>query len=182
MAYIGCVRAPAARASTGSQALKMCKCGVAAVILLSIGFVSSAAAEDIFKCVSGAETAYQSSPCMPGAEQTRMAPTPDRVRTAAPSSSTSRPSARSTGVWKHRALALGMSDDEVLNMSGWGRPDRINRVRLPREWREEWVYGAETLSERHLYFSNGRLLDIGDRGREERMAEADERMADASNR
>jgi hypothetical protein len=65
-----------------------------------------------------------------------------------------------------------MSDDEVLNMSGWGRPSRIDRVRLPREWREEWVYGPQTLSERRLYFSNGRLVDLGDRRPDERMAEA----------
>jgi len=147
----------------------------AVFILLAIGFVSTAAAQDIFKCVSGAETAYQATPCMPGTEQTRMAPTLDRVRTDAPSLSTPRSSARSTGVWKRRTLALGMSDDEVLNMSGWGRPGRIHRVRLPREWREEWVYGAETPSERHLYFSNGRLVDIGDRRIDERTTEVSSR-------
>ena len=80
-----------------------------------------------------------------------------------PSSPSPRPSTRKPGPWKHRTLTPGMSDDEVLNMSGWGRPSRIDRVRLPREWREEWVYGLETPSERHLYFSNGRLVDLGDR-------------------
>src|SRR4029453_4084859 len=114
-----------------------------AFILLTIGAVPCAAAQEIFKCVGGTETAYQSIPCSGGAEQTRIAPIGARAGGASPPSA--RPSARRSGPWKHSTLTLGMSDDEVLNMSGWGRPTRINRVRLPREWREEWVYGPETL-------------------------------------
>jgi len=142
----------------------------AAFVLLTMGAVPGCAAQQIFKCVSGAGTSYQSVPCIAGADETRMAPM-QQSRIEAPVVS-SRSSPRRSGPWKHRTLTLGMSDDEVLNMSGWGRPSRIDRVRLPREWREEWVYGPETLSERHLIFSNGRLVDFGDRPSSERMAQA----------
>src|SRR5262245_62507640 len=120
-------------------------CRGLAVTLLTIVVVTPAAAQEIFKCVNGSETVYQQTPCGAGAEETRLAPFWARSATSTPTSPSSRPSARKPGVWKHHALTLGMSDDEVLNMSGWGRPSRIDRVRLPREWREEWVYGAESL-------------------------------------
>src|SRR5262245_54351990 len=53
-----------------------------------------------------------------------------------------------------------------------GRPARITRVRLAREWREECVYGPETPAERHLVFSNGKLVDFGLRPADERLAVA----------
>jgi hypothetical protein len=146
-------------------------CGLA-VILLTISVAPPVAAEEIFKCVDGSRTVYQSTPCGAGAAETRMAPVAARAGARTPSSLSPRPSTGKSGPWKHQPLTLGMSDDEVLNMSGWGRPSRIDRVRLPREWREEWVYGPETPSERHLYFSNGRLVDMGDHRPDERMAEA----------
>jgi hypothetical protein len=142
----------------------------AAFIVVTIGMTTSVGAQQIFKCVSATGTTYQSVPCVAGADETRIAPVP---QTRIEASSVSPPSSsRRSGPWRHRALTLGMSDDEVLNMSGWGRPSRIDRVRLPREWREEWVYGPETLSERRLVFSNGRLVDFGDRPSSERMARA----------
>ena len=141
----------------------------AAFVLLTLGAIPCGA-QQIFKCLSGAGTSYQSVPCIAGADQTRIAPLPQSQSEPAAVSSRSAP--RRGGPWKHRPLTLGMSDDEVLNMSGWGRPSRIDRLRLPREWREEWVYGPDTLSERHLIFSNGRLVDFGDRPSSERMARA----------
>ena len=56
-----------------------------------------------------------------------------------------------------------MSDDEVLNLPGWGRPSRITRVKMARVWREEWTYGQPMTGERHLYFANARLVDIIDK-------------------
>ena len=57
-----------------------------------------------------------------------------------------------------RTLMLGMSDDEVLNLAGWGVPQYITRTRMAREWREEWTYSA-TSGERRLYFVNATLVD-----------------------
>jgi hypothetical protein len=47
-----------------------------------------------------------------------------------------------------------MTDDEVLNLPGWGRPARIVRTHEPRRWHEEWTYDAR----RHLHFVNGTLV------------------------
>ena len=67
-----------------------------------------------------------------------------------------------TWPWR-RTLTLGMSDDEVLNLPGWGIPTRIIRARLAREWREEWIYARTPSEERHLQFANATLIDIVDR-------------------
>jgi len=132
--------------------------------LLAFELAPQVAAQDIFKCVDNGATAYQSTPCAPGAAETRIAttgastPRPDVEMSGAAISSMREP--RRVGPWSHATLTLGMSDDEVLNMSGWGRPSRISRTRAPHEWREEWIYGQATGGERHLYFANARLVDI----------------------
>lgn len=122
---------------------------------LAIG-VAPAAAQDIFKCSEGGATAYQSTPCANGQIETRMttgAPTRRaEVQTEAVPSPPAQQSVRTAGPWRRTALTLGMSDDEVLNLPGWGRPSRITRVRMPRAWREEWVYSQSATGERHLHF------------------------------
>jgi hypothetical protein len=55
-------------------------------------------------------------------------------------------------------LTLGMSDDEVLNLAGWGVPKHIARTKAARGWREEWTYPTST-GERRLYFVNAKLVD-----------------------
>jgi hypothetical protein len=57
-----------------------------------------------------------------------------------------------------RTLTLGMSDDEVLNLAGWGVPKHIARTKAARGWREEWTY-ATSAGERRLYFVNATLVD-----------------------
>jgi hypothetical protein len=57
-----------------------------------------------------------------------------------------------------RTLMLGMSDDEVLNLPGWGVPRKITRTKSPREYKEEWTYFTPT-GERKLYFVNAALVD-----------------------
>ena len=59
-----------------------------------------------------------------------------------------------------RAICIGMSDDEVLNLPGWGRPAKIVRTRAPREWREEWIYDARYAGPRQLWFVNGKLAAV----------------------
>jgi len=53
---------------------------------------------------------------------------------------------------------VGMSDDEVLNLAGWGVPQQIVRTKAAREWREEWTY-ATAAGERRLYFVNATLVE-----------------------
>jgi len=54
-----------------------------------------------------------------------------------------------------------MTDDEVLNLPGWGRPDRIVRTREQRLWHEAWTYDAPLTARRLLHFVNGKLADVG---------------------
>jgi hypothetical protein len=63
-----------------------------------------------------------------------------------------------------------MSDDEVLNLPGWGIPERIARARMPHEWEEEWIYGSLIAGERHLYFVNTVLVDAVDKASADRLA------------
>ncbi len=53
---------------------------------------------------------------------------------------------------------IGMTRQQVVNDTRWGRPDDINRTTTARGVREQWVYG----SRRYLYFENGVLTAIQD--------------------
>jgi len=136
-------------------------CGVVASVLT---VASVAFAQPIFKCVDHGATAYQSTPCEAGAVETRVAagasPLPATVAARELPAQPTRQPPRKTGPWSHVALTLGMSDDEVLNMPGWGRPGSISRARMPGEWREEWIYRKGTDEENHLHFVNARLVDV----------------------
>jgi len=125
------------------------------------------AADEIFKCVEGGATSYQSTPCARSqdavplkiatatARESREGSTPVPVPV-----SISRSGKR--GPWTHTSIEVGMSDDEVLNMPGWGRPARISRARLPAGWEEVWRYGNGYSGERELRFLNARLADIAE--------------------
>ena len=121
----------------------------------------------VYKCVERDAVAYQSTPCAAGMGETRMTFTaaPTRARADAPIAippprgAPSRPSSRPLP-WRNTTLTIGMSDDEVLNMPGWGRPARITRTRMPREWREEWVYTQSLAGEQRLLFANAKLVDV----------------------
>src|SRR5512143_1578079 len=105
--------------------------------------VAPAASAEIYKCVEGGRTAYQSWPCGASATETRM-PSPAPPRTEVAPLARAQAASRRSGPWPQRTLTLGMPDDAVLNLAGWGRPDRITRTHRPREWREEWIYGEGT--------------------------------------
>ena len=139
---------------------------------LAAGTAPSTEAQDIFKCVEAGTTTYQSTPCadhqielpMTSGVPASGAPHPrGDGRTAAPVSPPPRQPLRVAGPWRLTTLRLGMSDDEVLNLPGWGRPSRVTRVRLSRVWREEWIYGQSITGERRLYFANARLVDVIDK-------------------
>jgi hypothetical protein len=125
----------------------------------------SAGAQDIFKCVGDGATAYQSTPCANGQVETQMtagAP-PPRLEAQTAEPSPAQQTLRVPGPWRRTSLTLGMSDDEVLNLPGWGRPSRITRVKIARAWHEEWTYGQTETGARHLHFANARLVDIVDK-------------------
>ena len=77
---------------------------------------------------------------------------------ASTSASTAQP--RKRGPWTHATPEIGVSDDEVLNMPGWGRPTHIFRARVGRAWEEVWRYGNSYNGERELRFVNARLTAI----------------------
>jgi hypothetical protein len=130
--------------------------------------LAQAPTQSIFKCVDGATTAYQSMPCtgsqteVPVMTIARADPQLNAQSVPVPSAKDAAaiPTAQSRGkMWPPRqTLMLGMSDDEVLNLAGWGVPKRITRSKATREWREEWIYPASS-GERRLYFVNATLVD-----------------------
>jgi hypothetical protein len=149
----------------------------ALLAVLAASAASSAGAQDIFKCIENGTTAYQSMPCANGQAETRMVvggsrPRPE-VQEATPPSHPARPTPtlRWSGPWRRTTLTLGMSDDEVLNLPGWGRPSRITRMKLTRAWHEEWTYGQANVGERRLHFANARLVDIVDKPTSDHVAQ-----------
>ena len=149
--------------ATRNSVLPLLTCAAALAV------TSPALASDIYKCRSGDAISYQSLPCARGQDEVRMtlgaakpAPEPSAVAEPRPDAVAFNSTTRSPLPWRNRSLALGMSDDEVLNLPGWGRPSKITRVRLPRAWQEVWVYGSATAGERELKFRNARLAEIGD--------------------
>jgi hypothetical protein len=58
------------------------------------------------------------------------------------------------------ALNLGMTDDEVLNLPGWGPPQKITRSKAEHMWSEQWSYNSSANERRQLQFTNGKLMTI----------------------
>ena len=122
--------------------------------------------QSIFKCVDGGSTAYQSTPCASGQTEARVMTIgradPEQPSSAAPISRADAGLAtvQTRGkVWPpRRTLMLGMSDDEVLNLPGWGVPKHITRSKASRAWQEEWTYSTGS-GERKLYFVNATLVN-----------------------
>jgi hypothetical protein len=127
---------------------------------LTMAAVAPAVASDIYKCVDGnAAVSYQAAPCVRGQIESRLLVARPQVEVT-PSAGAVAPLQRRPGPWRNVTLVLGMSDDEVLNLPAWGKPTRIVRTRLPREWREVWTYGQPVPGPRELHFVNARLAEI----------------------
>lgn len=53
-------------------------------------------------------------------------------------------------------VRIGMTQNQVINGTHWGKPFRVNRTTTRYGTREQWVYGGGN----YLYFENGVLTSI----------------------
>ena len=106
-------------------------------------------AQEIHKCVSADGITYQGHPC-DGRDATASLPAGNtsptiRVSSVQPTPECApRPRAPPRLPWRQATICIGMTDDEVLNLPGWGRPDKIVRTR----------------EQRFLRFVNGKLAGV----------------------
>jgi hypothetical protein len=127
-------------------------------------FPLGAAAQEIHKCMSAEGITYQGHPC-----DAREAPAPVAASNAVqtirvPDTTTPECAPRLRAPprlpWRQATICIGMTDDEVLNLPGWGRPDRIVRNREQRLWHEEWTYETRFAVRRVLRFVNATLTGV----------------------
>lgn len=126
-----------------------------------------ATAQAIHKCEAAEGTAYQSAPCGNGASDIVIASAGAESRLSSrrivePPSMPPRRAADSGNrrVFWRTSIAIGMTDDEVLNLASWGRPSAITRTRSNRVWHEEWLYRWRTGGTSRLSFANGKLTAV----------------------
>lgn len=124
-------------------------------------FTPIAQSESVFKCISAAGVTYQGSPCDGGVPGNVPAPTAATTsRIADTPRCNARPTLLAQSGWGRRSLCIGITDDEVLNLPGWGRPSNVARVRSGLGWQEQWTYVSRAASSRRLEFVNGRLASV----------------------
>jgi hypothetical protein len=143
--------------------------------LCGVAYPLAVSAQAIHKCLAPDGVAYQSMPCASGAGDVVIASL-DSVRaeraprTEAPAARAEPPPAtparrdpgsNSKRVFWRTSIAIGMSDDEVLNLPAWGRPSAITRSKANRVWYEEWIYRWRMGGASRLSFANGRLVGMG---------------------
>jgi hypothetical protein len=128
------------------------------------------AGEPVYKCATEDGIVYQGTPCG------GVATVALQARVSMPSSSVGvssrqgaslqpvacggRPAAKVRALWRRTALCLGITDDEVLNLPGWGRPAAIERARVREGWREAWSYASPGGGAKRLSFLNGQLQNV----------------------
>ena len=124
-------------------------------------------AQAIHKCLAPEGIAYQSVPCASGAGDVVIATLGSVHAASAPPAEalTPVPARREPGtntkrVFWRTSIAIGMSDDEVLNLPTWGRPSAISRSKSNRIWYEEWIYRWRLGGTSRLSFANGRLTGV----------------------
>lgn len=128
------------------------------------------AEEAIYRCTDGDKVAFQWTNCAPGQQEKLVlaAPSPT-VEPAAPAQDASAQAANAApkivrASWRAQVRSpapyVGISDDAVLNMRGWGRPSKIERKRGHHAWLEHWSYQSPSGEARHLHFTNGKLVAI----------------------
>ena len=147
---------------------------------IGLAAATAADAQEIRKCVDHGVVGYQNAPCAVGQVDAGLvklpayADPPQRDGAFAPAQqsfgSEADQRAGDAGVAPlppptaaafpfRTSIALGMTDDQVLNMPRWGRPTRIERIGRHRGWREVWTYAGPATT-RTLSFVGGRLANI----------------------
>ena len=105
---------------------------VALISLFCIAYPLSGGAA-IYKCTGDNAVVYQDTPCKAGQTSLDLAVAPIRLtdpNNASPVELRQEPLPPSQ--LQSTALALGMSDTEVLNLRGWRRPGKITRSKANR--------------------------------------------------
>jgi hypothetical protein len=135
-----------------------------------IAFPPAGHAQAIHKCLAPDGVAYQSAPCASdagdvviatlGSSRVESAPRAEPPPTAT-TPARREPATNSKRVFWRTSIAIGMSDDEVLNLPAWGRPSTITRSKANRVWYEEWIYRRRMGGSSRLSFANGRLVGMG---------------------
>ncbi|TMH24737.1 MAG: hypothetical protein E6H64_00690 [Betaproteobacteria bacterium] len=130
-------------------------------------------AQEIHKCAGQDGVTYQNVPCPAGQQEqafASIARNQNRHEQALPSATRSENArdaytSRSREVNRYAGtpfaattLFIGMTDTQVLNLTGWGRPSQIQRAKAKEGWREQWIYKDAAEEWRFLYFENGRLV------------------------
>ncbi len=130
--------------------------------LCAVAWPIAGYAQAIHKCTAAEGTAYQSAPCGSGASDIVIASRAGERADSRPAATPPRraPETRGGRVFSRTSIALGMSDDEVLNLPTWGRPSAITRNRSNRIWHEEWLYRWRIGGTSRLLFANGRLTAV----------------------
>ncbi len=128
------------------------------------------AVEPIYKCATADGILYQGMPCGSVATAGRQAivsvpsswggVSPGERTSSQPAACGDRPAAKGRALWRRGALCLGITDDEVLNLPGWGRPAAIERARVREGWREAWRYVSAGGRAARLLFLNGQLQNV----------------------
>ena len=155
------------------------QCPLWLLALLAFALATVCDAQDIHKCVAGGEVSYQNIPCAPGEVEARLPRLPGYADPAQRDGATSPPTDTTFGVSPdalqvspapalpdaqdafpfRTSIALGMTDDQVLNIPDWGRPTRIARSGHRQGFREVWTYDRGG-ARRQLAFVGGRLAAI----------------------
>jgi hypothetical protein len=130
-------------------------------------------AQEIHKCAGQDGITYQSIPCPSGQQEQAFASIArnQNRQEQAPASVTRYENARDGYISRSReanryagtpfaatTLFIGMTDTQVLNLPGWGRPSQILRAKAKQGWREQWIYKDAAEDWRFLYFENGHLV------------------------
>ena len=111
----------------------------------------------VYKCTGeDGQTVYQDTRCVEGQSQVALTASPREREQRRGTEAVSEP-APPQGLLPATAIEVGMSDTQVLNMRGWGRPQKITRKKGKDGWREEWTYLRRAEERSTLQFLNGTL-------------------------
>ena len=136
----------------------------ALVFGLALMDVPALAENGVYKCTGADQViVYQGEPCQARHQQITLVEPRKRepvpLRSEAAKSGTEGDAPRSA--LGADELVAGMSDTKVLNMRGWGRPQRIERSRGQDGFREEWTYVSRSDGATRLVsFVNGKVANI----------------------